>query len=260
MPFIEGETLRQRLLREHQLPLGDTLTVARQVADALTFAHAHNVVHRDIKPENILLEGDQAYVADFGIARAMQVAGGDTLSSPGFAIGTPTYMSPEQAAGTPVLDGRSDLYSLACVVYEMLAGEPPHGGPTAQAILARQQTETPRSIRVLRPTLPEGVERAILTALAKPPADRFPTVSQFTTALASAAETRRTPPRPARFWPTPESRPIFVTPLLEQPPWVTSSVRTILGHSPSSSATCSRRPTVPTTIVPGPNSSTPTPA
>ena len=191
MPFIEGETLRQRLLREHQLPLADTLTIARQVADALTFAHAHNVVHRDIKPENILLEGDQAYVADFGIARAMQVAGGDTLSSPGFAIGTPAYMSPEQAAGTPVLDGRSDLYSLACVVYEMLAGEPPHGGPTAQAILARQQMETPRSIRVLRPTLPEGVERAILTALAKPPADRFPTVSQFTTALATSAETRR---------------------------------------------------------------------
>jgi eukaryotic-like serine/threonine-protein kinase len=191
MPFIEGETLRQRLLREHQLPLADTLTIARQVADALTFAHAHNVVHRDIKPENILLEGDQAYVADFGIARAMLVAGGDTLSSPGFAIGTPAYMSPEQAAGTSVLDGRSDLYSLACVVYEMLAGEPPHGGATAQAILARQQTETPRSIRVLRPTLPEGVERAILTALAKPPADRFPTVSQFTTALASSAETRR---------------------------------------------------------------------
>jgi TolB-like protein len=191
MPFIEGETLRQRLLREHQLPLADSLNIARQVADALTFAHAHNVVHRDIKPENILLEGDQAYVADFGIARAMQVAGGDTLSSPGFAIGTPAYMSPEQAAGTPVLDGRSDLYSLACVVYEMLAGEPPHGGPTAQAILARQQTETPRSIRVLRPTLPEGVERAILTALAKPPADRFPTVSQFTTALTSSAEARR---------------------------------------------------------------------
>jgi eukaryotic-like serine/threonine-protein kinase len=199
MPFIEGETLRQRLLREHQLPLADTLTIARQVADALTFAHAHNVVHRDIKPENILLEGDQAYVADFGIARAILVAGGDTLSSPGFAIGTPAYMSPEQAAGTPVLDGRSDLYSLACVVYEMLAGEPPHGGRTAQAILARQQTETPRSIRVLRPTLPEGVERAILTALAKPPADRFPTVSQFTIALASSAETRRRGDR--RPWP-----------------------------------------------------------
>jgi eukaryotic-like serine/threonine-protein kinase len=199
MPFIEGETLRQRLVREHQLPLADALIIARQVADALTFAHAHNVVHRDIKPENILLEGDQAYVADFGIARAMLVAGGDTLSSPGFAIGTPAYMSPEQAAGTSVLDGRSDLYSLACVVYEMLAGEPPHGGRTAQAILARQQTETPRSIRVLRPTLPEGVERAILTALAKPPADRFPTVSQFTTALASSAEIRRRGDR--RPWP-----------------------------------------------------------
>ncbi len=191
MPFIEGETLRQRLQREHQLPLGDALAIARQVSDALTFAHARNVVHRDVKPENILLDGDQVYVADFGIARAMQVAAGDTLSTPGLAVGTPTYMSPEQAAGAAVLDGRSDLYSLACVVYEMLAGEPPHTGPTAQAILARQQMETPRSIRVLRPTVPEAVERTVLTALAKPPADRFPTVSQFTAALAGSAEPRR---------------------------------------------------------------------
>jgi eukaryotic-like serine/threonine-protein kinase len=191
MPFIDGETLRQRLQREHQLPLTDTLAIARQVADALTFAHSHNVVHRDVKPENILLDGDQVYVTDFGIARAIQVAAGDTLSSPGLAVGTPAYMSPEQAAGAPELDGRSDLYSLACVVYEMLAGEPPHTGATAQAILARQQTETPRSIRVLRPTVPEAVERTVLTALAKPPADRFATVSQFTTALAGSAETRR---------------------------------------------------------------------
>jgi TolB-like protein/tetratricopeptide (TPR) repeat protein len=183
MPFIEGETLRQRLLREHQLPLADSLAIARQVGDALTFAHGHGVVHRDIKPENILLEGDQLYVADFGIARAMQVAAGDTLSTPGLAIGTPTYMSPEQAAGVMILDGRSDQYSLGCVVYEMLTGEPPHIGPTAQAILARQQTEAPRSIRVVRPSVPEEVERAVLTALAKAPADRFPTVSGFVAAL-----------------------------------------------------------------------------
>jgi eukaryotic-like serine/threonine-protein kinase len=183
MPFIEGETLRERLLRERQLPLADSLAIARQVGDALTFAHGHGVVHRDIKPENILLEGDQVYVADFGIARAMQVAAGDTMSTPGLAVGTPTYMSPEQAAGDMILDGRSDQYSLGCVVYEMLTGEPPHIGPTAQAILARQQTEAPRSIRVVRPSVPEEAERAVLTALAKAPADRFPTVSGFVAAL-----------------------------------------------------------------------------
>jgi TolB-like protein len=183
MPFIDGETLRQRLLREHQLPLADSLAIAHQVGDALTFAHGHGVVHRDIKPENILLEEDQVYVADFGIARAMQVAAGDTLSTPGLAVGTPTYMSPEQAAGVMILDGRSDQYSLGCVVYEMLTGEPPHIGPTTQAILARQQTEAPRSIRVVRPSVPEEAERAVLTALAKAPADRFPTVSGFVAAL-----------------------------------------------------------------------------
>ncbi len=183
MPFIQGETLRQRLQREHQLPLADTLAIAGQVGDALTFAHGHGVVHRDIKPENILMEGDQVYVADFGIARAMQVAAGDTLSTPGLAVGTPTYMSPEQAAGAVSLDGRSDQYGLGCLVYEMLTGEPPHIGPTAQAILARQQMEAPRSIRVVRPSVPEEVERAVLTALAKPPADRFPTVSGFVAAL-----------------------------------------------------------------------------
>jgi serine/threonine protein kinase len=177
MPLIGGETLRRRLQRERQLPLGDALAITRQVAEALRFAHAQNVVHRDIKPENLLLDGDQVYVADFGLARAMQVAAGEPLSSPGAVVGTPAYMSPEQAAGEPVLDGRSDLYSLACVVYEMLAGEPPHTGPTAQVILARQQTATPRSIRVLRPTVSERIERTVFTALAKSPADRFTTVA-----------------------------------------------------------------------------------
>ncbi|HEX6107275.1 MAG TPA: serine/threonine-protein kinase, partial [Gemmatimonadales bacterium] len=188
MPFIEGETLRQRLDREHQLPLPDVLGITRQLAEALAFAHAHEVIHRDIKPENILLEaGDQAYLADFGIARAVQAASGDTISEPGLAVGTPAYMSPEQAAGLGHLDGRSDLYSLGCVVYEMLTGEPPHTGPTAQAIMARQQAETPRSIRVLRPSVPEEVERAVLTALAKSPADRFASVSRFAEALTRAA-------------------------------------------------------------------------
>jgi serine/threonine-protein kinase len=189
MPYVAGETLRQRLTRERQLPLPATLGITRQIAAALAFAHDHNVVHRDIKPENILLEGDQAYVADFGIAKAI-VAAGDTLSSPGLAVGTPAYMSPEQALGSANLDGRSDLYSLGCVVYEMLTGEPPHTGPTVQAVLARQQLEAPRSIRLLRPSVPEGVERAVMQALAKAPADRFSTVSDFDAALASSAGPR----------------------------------------------------------------------
>ena len=199
MPFVQGESLRQRLLQEGQLPLADALGIAQQIADALTFAHGHNVVHRDIKPENILLEGDQAYVADFGIARAIVAAGGDTLSSPGLVVGTPTYMSPEQAAGSTNLDGRSDLYSLGCVVYEMLAGEPPHTGPTVQTILARQQIEEPRSIRVVRPSVPEDVERVVLKALAKAPADRFTTVSEFAEALAGSAGRRRSVE--PRSWP-----------------------------------------------------------
>jgi serine/threonine-protein kinase len=195
MPFVEGETLRQRLLREHQLPVADALAIARQVSEALAFAHGHNVVHRDIKPENILLEGDQAYVADFGIAKAIVVAAGDTLSTPGMAVGTPSYMSPEQAAGEATLDGRSDLYSLGCVVYEMLAGEPPHTGSTAQAILARQQLEEPRSIRVVRPSVPEEVERIVMTALAKAPADRFASLSDFSAALDAAGGPKRRPAR-----------------------------------------------------------------
>jgi eukaryotic-like serine/threonine-protein kinase len=188
MPFIQGETLRKRLLRERQLPLEQTISIARQIADALAFAHAHNILHRDIKPENILLDNDQAFVADFGIARAIQVSAEDTLSEPGLAIGTPAYMSPEQATGGANLDGRSDLYSLACVIYEMLAGEPPHTGPTAQAVMARQQCETPRSIVVLRPSVPAGLEAVLMKALAKAPADRFTTVSEFADALTDAVD------------------------------------------------------------------------
>ena len=186
MPYIAGETLRRRLARERQLPVETTLGIARQLADALSFAHRHNVLHRDIKPENILLEDDQAYIADFGIARAIQVSADDTLSEPGLAIGTPAYMSPEQAGGNGQLDARSDLYSLACVLYEMLAGEPPHTGPTAQAILARQQCEVPRSLRVLRPSVPVRVEAAIMKALAKAPADRFAGVAEFVNELDAA--------------------------------------------------------------------------
>jgi TolB-like protein len=187
MPYIEGETLRRRLLREGQLHLDQALGIARQVADALSFAHQHNVLHRDIKPENILLEGDEAYLADFGIARAIQVSAEDTLSEPGLAIGTPAYMSPEQASGGGKLDGRSDLYSLACVIFEMLAGEPPHTGPTAQAILARHLCEPPRSIRVLRPSVPARVEQIVMKALEKAPADRFASLREFAHELTAAA-------------------------------------------------------------------------
>jgi len=188
MPFIQGETLRQRMLRETQLPLTAVLAIARQVAEALSFAHGQGVVHRDIKPENILRERDHVYVADFGIARAMEVAAGETLSSPGLAVGTPAYMSPEQAAGSSNLDGRSDVYSVGCVVYEMLTGEPPHTGSTAHAIIARQQSEVPRSIRVVRPSIPVDVERSVFKALAKPAADRYQSVAEFSEALAAARD------------------------------------------------------------------------
>ena len=183
MPYVEGESLRDRLERETQLPLVDALQITREVADALSYAHNQDVVHRDIKPENILLESGHAIVADFGIARAITAAGGETLTGTGIAVGTPSYMSPEQASGDHRLDGRSDLYSLGCVTYEMLAGTPPYVGPTPQAILARRLTDPIPPLKTVRETVPESIERAIARALAKVPADRFATVMQFAEAL-----------------------------------------------------------------------------
>src|SRR6266850_3257 len=183
MPYVEGESLRQRLDRETQLPLDDALAITRQVAGALAYAHSHDVVHRDIKPENILLESGEAVVADFGIARAITAAGGDKLTQTGIAIGTPLYMSPEQAGGGAI-DGRSDLYSLACVLYEMLAGHPPFLGGTAQAILARHALDPVPPLRTARGTVSGAVEQALTRALAKAPADRYATVLQFAEALA----------------------------------------------------------------------------
>ena len=183
MPLAEGESLRDRLRREKQLPLDDALRIAGEVADALSYAHAHGVVHRDIKPENILLESGHAVVADFGIARAVNAAGTDRLTETGLSLGTPSYMSPEQAAGNDDLDGRSDLYSLGCVLYEMLAGEPPFTGPTAARVIQQHITMEPRSIAQLRPAVPAGVAEAISRALAKTPADRFNPVGQFAEAL-----------------------------------------------------------------------------
>jgi hypothetical protein len=183
MPYIAGESLRDRLTRETQLSVEDALAITRQVASALAYAHSHDVVHRDIKPENILLQGDQVLVADFGIARAITAAGGERLTETGIAVGTPAYMSPEQGMGERAVDGRSDIYSLGCVLYEMLVGEPPYTGPTAQAILARRLSEPVPSLRVVRETVPPGVEQAIGKALARVPADRFATAIQFVEAL-----------------------------------------------------------------------------
>ena len=189
MPYVEGESLRGRLEREKMLPLPEALRIASEVASALTYAHSHRVIHRDIKPENILLMGETAVVADFGIARAITAAGDTRLTQTGTVIGTPTYMSPEQAMGAEDIDGRSDQYSLGCVVYEMLTGEPPFSGSTAQAVIARHSLDAVSPPSIVRETIPEGVEDAVLRALSKVPADRFPTAALFAEALLSAPPT-----------------------------------------------------------------------
>jgi serine/threonine-protein kinase len=193
MPFVEGESLRDRLTRDRQLPLEEALHITREIADALGYAHSLGVVHRDVKPENILLAGGHALVADFGIARAVSAASATRMTESGLAVGTPAYMSPEQATAEPRLDGRSDLYSLACVLYEMLAGEPPYTGPTYHAILARRLTDPMPSLRAARDTVPDHVEGAIRRALARAPADRFATMSGFADALSTKAGTPPTP-------------------------------------------------------------------
>jgi serine/threonine protein kinase/tetratricopeptide (TPR) repeat protein len=183
MPFVEGESLRDRLDREKQLPLDDALRITRGVADALTYAHRLGFVHRDIKPENILLQAGHPVVSDFGIASALHAAVDSKLTDPGFAVGTPAYMSPEQSVGESA-DPRSDVYSLGCVLYEMLAGTPPFTGATAQAIQARKVIDTVPRLRTVRENVPEGVEVAIRAALARVPADRYATVADFAAALA----------------------------------------------------------------------------
>src|SRR5829696_5583716 len=184
MPLVEGESLRARLDRERQLPIDDALRYAREIADALSYAHAHGVVHRDIKPENILLESDNAVVADFGIAKAVVAAGPrTTLTDTGVTIGTPAYMGPEQAAGDRDLDGRSDLYSLGCVLYEMLAGQPPFRGATKESLVRQHIMTPPPPVTQFRPAVPAAVNDALMRALAKSPADRFNPVGQFAAAL-----------------------------------------------------------------------------
>ncbi|HSQ30326.1 MAG TPA: protein kinase, partial [Gemmatimonadaceae bacterium] len=209
MPYVAGESLRARLARELQLPVDDALHIALAVAHALQYAHAHGVIHRDIKPENILLQAGEPVVADFGIALAVTNAGGARLTQTGLSLGTPQYMSPEQATGERTIDGRSDVYSLAAVLYEMLTGEPPHTGSTAQAVIARVLTEKTRSVRASRANVPQHVDASITRALEKLPADRFASAGEFAAALqghgptAAAAPAALTPTiartRPSRW-------------------------------------------------------------
>jgi eukaryotic-like serine/threonine-protein kinase len=183
MPFVQGETLRDRLNREKQLPVADAVRIATEVASALDYAHRNGVVHRDIKPENILLHDGQALVADFGIALAASKASGARMTETGMSLGTPHYMSPEQAMGEREITPRSDVYALGAVLYEMLTGDPPFTGSTAQAVVARVVTESPRPLLPQRHTIPPHVEAAVLTALEKLPADRFGSAAQFAEAL-----------------------------------------------------------------------------
>jgi serine/threonine-protein kinase len=207
MPLVDGESLRQRLDRESQLPVEEALRIARTVAEALEFAHAHGIVHRDIKPENILLFGNEAMVADFGIALAINAVGEDRLTQTGLSLGTPAYMSPEQVCAEPEIDGRTDIYSLGCVLYEMLVGEAPYTGRTPQAVVARRLTEPPPGIRAIR-DVPLALEQAIHRALARNPADRFATAGDFARAIAAAGtpvsgtmEPAPTGPALRRRWP-----------------------------------------------------------
>lgn len=183
MPFVEGESLRDRLNRETQLPVEDAVRITQEIADGLSYAHGMDVIHRDIKPANILLSGGHALIADFGIGRAVTEAGGARLTETGLSLGTPQYMSPEQAAGDRELDARSDLYALGCVTYEMFTGEPPHSGPNTQAIIAKVLTEPVQSLRKRRDTVPPSMEFAVEKALARLPADRWGSVREYAAAL-----------------------------------------------------------------------------
>ncbi len=189
MPVVEGESLRDRLAREKQLPVEDARRITREVADALAYAHGRGVIHRDLKPENVLLESGHAVLADFGIARAVTAAGGESLTETGIIIGTPVYMSPEQAAGNKDLDGRSDQYSLGCVLYEMLAGQPPFTGPTVQSIVHQHLTVEARLITQIRPAVPADVSATLTRSLAKAPADRFGSIGQLAEALGRSTAT-----------------------------------------------------------------------
>jgi serine/threonine-protein kinase len=187
MPYVDGGSLRSRMHREGQLPLDDAVVLSRQMLAALAYAHREGIVHRDIKPENVLLEADEAVVADFGIARALHEAGGDRLTETGLSLGTPGYMSPEQVTGESEIDGRADVYAVGCVLFEMLAGRPPFTGATAQAVIAQKLIGTPPSIRAARPELSAAMDGCLARALAVTPAKRFATAEEFAQALEAAA-------------------------------------------------------------------------
>jgi Tol biopolymer transport system component/tRNA A-37 threonylcarbamoyl transferase component Bud32 len=216
MPYVEGESLRDRLSREKQLPVDEAVRLACEVASALDYAHRHGVVHRDIKPENILLHDGRALVADFGIALAASKAGGARMTETGMSLGTPHYMSPEQAMGEREITARSDIYALGAVLYEMLTGDPPFTGSTAQAVVARVVTEAPRPLIPQRHTIPPHVEAAVLTALEKLPADRFATAAQLAEALTHPAATRPMASTGARHGPmaTGQARPRWKDPVV----------------------------------------------
>ena len=197
-PFVSGETLHERLKREHQLPIDEAVRLAIEVADALDFAHAHEVVHRDIKPENILQHDGHAVVADFGIARAMRRTVGEWTTAAGMTVGSPIYMSPEQASGEHQIDGRADIYSLACVLYEMLAGHPPFTGRSAHMIIVARLSGTAQPVHELRAEVPAALSAALAKALERSPEDRFPTAGAFSRAL---AESLVPPEPPKRRWP-----------------------------------------------------------
>nr|MDQ3081889.1 serine/threonine protein kinase [Gemmatimonadota bacterium] len=197
MPYVEGETLRDRLRREPQLPIGEAIQVTREVADALAYAHSLGVVHRDVKPENILFMGGHAVIADFGVATALSAAAGARITEGGLAVGTPEYMSPEQATGHEEVDGRSDTYSLACVLYEMLSGDPPFVAGSFRALLAKKLSEPVPGLMNLRETVSPALEDAVRRALAKSPADRFDSIGAFAAAV-SRSEGPDTPTDTAR--------------------------------------------------------------
>jgi len=202
MPLVEGESLRDRLRRTGQQPIPDAIRWTAELADALALAHAHGVVHRDVKPENVLLSADHALLADFGVARALEAGASGRLTETGLALGTPAYMSPEQSLGDPVLDGRSDLYSLGCVLYELLTGEPPYTGPTAQAIVAKRLGDPIPSARRVRETVPPALDLVVARLLAKAAADRYATADEVVAALAEVsaggADAAPSPSRPRR--------------------------------------------------------------
>jgi Tol biopolymer transport system component len=211
MPYIDGETLRDKLDRDRQLGVDEAVRIARDVADALDYAHRNNVIHRDIKPANILLHDGRPVVADFGIALAVSAAGGGRMTETGLSLGTPHYMSPEQASADRDLSARSDVYSLGCVLYEMIAGQPPHTGPTAQSVLVRILTESPRPLAELRHTVPAHVAAVVTKAIEKLPADRFESAADFMSALADEGFTYQTQPRAAEAVLAPEPTRARVT-------------------------------------------------